>query len=686
MKKAEPHLINREISWLHFNERVLQEAADPTNPVLERIRFLSIFSSNLDEFFRVRVATVKRMFGLKKKAIDSFDASPENVLNEINDLVIQMRNHFEVVFDGVLKELKEKNIFLLNEKELDPEQGEFVQHFFRENVRNNLFPIKLRNLSDPSRIRDKSIYHAVVLSDTKKKKKTNYALIEIPTESVGRFLILPKKGNSHFIILLDDIIRYCLKEIFHTLGYNRFSAYTFKLTKDAELDIDNDISKSFSELMTESLKRRKKGQAVRFIFDETMPKALLEALIEKLKVKSKDGIIPGTRYHNSKDFIRFPNVGSKKLEFPELNILLHPRLEAKNSIFDSIRKNDILLHYPYQSFQYIIDLLREASLDTNVVSVKMILYRLALNSSIVNALVNAARNGKQVTVFIEIQARFDEEANIHYLKILQEEGVRIIQGVPGMKVHAKLCLIKRKEGKKYISYANIATGNFNEKTARQYCDDSLLTSDLRITHEVNEVFEFLEKKFTSKTFSHLLVSPLFMRKQISELIRHEIKQAAKGLKAEICMKMNSLVDPDIAKLLLEAGNAGVKVKLIIRGASVLLGNISGFSENIEVVSIVDRFLEHSRIFIFHNGGKERVYISSADIMTRNLDHRIEVACPIYDKHLIKEIKDILQFQLRDNVKARSQSLVINAFKKTDNIRIRSQEEIYKYLQTKEKRK
>jgi len=682
MKKTEKSpVVNRETSWLHFNGRVLQEAADERNPLIERLKFLGIFSNNRDEFFRVRVATLTRMIKVDRLH-HSLNLNPRKTLKEINDIVVSQEKDFIRIYQEIVDELRVQNIFIINETQLTERQGILIRKYFQEEVRVFLFPMMISNLKDMSSLRDKSIYLAVTLKKNE-SAKADYALIELPTKTLSRFFILPQSGRRKFIILLDDIIRYCLSDIFSVFGYDSFSAHTVKFTRDAELDIDTDVSKSFLEIMTESLKQRKRGNAVRFVYDSSIPDALLRTIIKRLDIRKDDPIRGGGRYHNFKDFMKFPNLGSKTLENVPLVPLRHRDLPPNASILAVIRKKDIMLHYPYQSFQYIIDLLREVSIDPRVRSIKMTIYRAAKNSSVINALINAARNGKYVTVFMELQARFDEEANISYTEQLQEEGVKVIQGIPGFKVHSKLILIRRKENNKDLFYANIGTGNFNEDTANVYADDSLLTSNEKITADVANAFHQMEANYRPMKYKTLVVAPFLMRNHFLHLLNNEIRNAGMGKKAWAIIKLNNLVDDTIIKKLYKASQAGVKIKLIIRGICVLIPGQPGLSENIEAIAIVDRFLEHSRVMVFANGGDPQYYITSADWMVRNFDNRIEVACPIYSKEIQHELMDMLKIQLSDNVKAR----IIgpgeaNTYKKTNGSAVQSQLEIYDYFKKK----
>ncbi|MCU0435348.1 MAG: polyphosphate kinase 1 [Bacteroidia bacterium] len=644
--------INRDISWLSFNERVLQEAEDDANPLIERLRFLGIYSNNRDEFFRVRVATLKRMGKLGRKAESVLGAPPDMLLSQIQKRVVAASHRFDRIYNKILAELEKHHIHIIDETELTKAQGEFVTNFFRNKVMPSLFPIMLDNAPQFPYLRDRSTYLVVRMIAAGLEAKPKYALIEVPADAISRFVVLPQGGIEQYVMLLDDVIRFCLSEVFPGYDPKRISAYTIKLTRDAELDLDTDVSKSFLEKMSGGLKKRKKGIPVRFVYDKQMPADMLKFLLRQLKVIRTDNIIPGSRYHNFKDFIRFPDLGHPELIWPVHEPLRHPRLIRGESMFDVIREKDLILHYPYQTFDHVIDLLREASIDPKVKKIQITVYRVASNSNIVNALINAVKNGKEVVAVMELQARFDEENNIYWANKLQEEGARVIFGVPGIKVHSKLFLITRREEGKLINYAHIGTGNMNESTAKIYTDKSLITADKRITDELVKVFEFYHNNLKPGQYKHLLVSPFTMRRKLEALIQFETDEAKKGRKASMLLKMNNLVDLDMINSLYEASRAGVQITLIIRGTCSLIPGVKGVSENIKAISIVGRYLEHTRVFIFHHGGDEKYFISSADWMTRNLDHRSEVAVPIYDADSQKELKEILELQLRDNRKAR----------------------------------
>ncbi len=681
-KKGEK-FINRELSWLSFNERVLQEAADPAVPIFERLRFLGIFSNNLDEFFRVRVATIKRIlkYGGSPKAV--LGGSPKTILTQIQKIGTDQHIRFDNIYKGILIELEQKyKIHKLNERTLNEEQGEFVKTYFQEKIRSALTPIMLNSLSRFPKLQDKTIYFAIKLSrhDT---GEVQYALMEIPTSIVPRFLVLPETKGRKFFILLDDVIRYNLGDIFHIFKFDKIEAYTIKVTLDAELDIDNDVSKSFIELISKSLKKREVASPVRLVYDQKIPTDLFSFIIENIRLTEEENIIAGARYHNFKDFMNFPDFGIMEGKYPGLPQLIHRNIKQGTSMFPQIAKRDIMLLYPYHSFHHFSDLLREAAIDPKVKSIKITLYRVAEDSTVVNALINALKNGKDVTAVVELQARFDEHTNIYWANKLSEEGANVIYGVKGLKIHAKLCLITRKEGKKTVHYANIGTGNYNEETAKIYSDHSLFTCDPRLTKDVSAMFEFFDNNLEIGKYKHLIVAPFAMRKRLTKLINNEIKNAKAKKPAYIYLKLNSLVDPDMIKKLYDASKAGVKIKLIVRGICSLIPGRKGLSENIVAISIVDRFLEHSRIYIFCSSGDEKYFISSADWMTRNLDHRSEVTCPLYDKEIQSEIRDVFNMQFADNMKARIlEEDQLNRYVRNNRKPLRSQEEIYNYFRHK----
>ncbi len=674
--------LSREISWLSFNERVLQEAEDKTVPPIERLRFLGIFSNNLDEFFKVRVATVKRMADFGKESEILLGESPKKLFSRIHEIVLKQIFRFNEAYLKILEILEKHNVILVNENELSTEQGRFVKEYFHKRVQPHLVPLMLNKKSDFPHLRDKSIYLAVKLFVKAKNADPIYSIIEIPSSVVPRFLLLPASAKKKSIILLDDVIRYCLSDIYHIYAPEKVEAYTIKLTRDAELDIDNDISQSLIENLSKSLKNRKRGAPVRLIYDELIPSDLHKFITNKLNIDKKDVLMPGGRYHNFKDFMNFPDIGNSKLEYKSMPPLPHHEIQANESILKRIKKKDILLHYPYQSYSHFIDLLREAAIDPEVVSIKIALYRVAKkHSQVINALINAARNGKAVTVLLELQARFDESNNIFWSDALKDFGVKVLFGVPGLKVHSKLCLIERNENGKLVAYANIGTGNYNEETAKVYSDISILTADANITTEVNNLFTFFEHNYLPFKYKHLILSPFSMRTWFTHHLNREIRNAKAGKEAYIILKLNNIMDAEVIDKLYMASNAGVKIKIIVRGVCSLIPGIPELSDNIEVISIIDRFLEHSRIYVFCNDEEPEYFISSADLMTRNIDHRIEVTCPIYDSTIKRHLKNILDIEWKDNVKARIiDEQQQNNYRETrSRLKHRSQFEIYKYF-------
>lgn len=672
--------IPKEISWLSFNARVMQEAENSDVPLIERIKFLGIYSNNLDEYFRVRVATLKRLAQVGKQAIDILGYDPKEVLPKIHDIVLEQRGKFEYIYSKIQSELEKENIFMLNEEELDKEQDELVHVYFQRKVRPKIMPIMISSPGDIPDLKDESIYFAVCFT-THDSKKEKYAIIELPTKILPRFFVLPEKGNKKFLILLDDVIRLGLRDTFSVFDLKEIKAYTIKLTKDAELDIHDDISESYVENVKNSLHRRKQGSPVRFLYDQNIPHSFLNLLMKRFHFKSHDAVIPGGRYHNFKDWIKFPDMGKKNLKYESLKVFRHPKLKDKASILASIKKQDIMLYYPYHTFDHFIDLLREASIDPKVKRIYLTLYRVAKESNVINALINAKRNGKEVIVLVELQARFDEEANISWSKKMHAENIRVIYGVPGLKVHSKLCLIERTENGRPVNYAGIGTGNFNEDTAKVYTDHMLLTADKKLTFDVKKIFNLFKLNYRRDRFNHLILSPFYLRNHLTRFIRKEIKNAQEGKDAWIKLKINNLVDKDIIALLYDASKAGVKIQLIVRGMFSLVAGKKKVSDNIEAIGVVDRFLEHTRFFIFCNDNDPKYFISSADWMTRNIDRRIEVTCPIYDKTIQKEVLKIFDIQWKDNVKARVLDEDLkNVYRKTKSKKNhRSQYEVWEYF-------
>ncbi|MBE4047560.1 polyphosphate kinase 1 [Vibrio parahaemolyticus] len=682
---AEKLYIEKELSWLSFNERVLQEAADKTVPLIERIRFLGIFSNNLDEFYKVRFADVKRRILINQERGGSDNS--KRLLSKMQAKALKLNEQFDELYSELIREMARRRIFLVNEHQLDEAQEKWITKYFRKEVMPHITPLLMKDEIDVLQfLKDEYAYIAVELH---KEDHSQYALIEIPTDHLPRFVMVPEqKGKRRkTIILLDNIIRYCLDELFKGFfDYDELAGYAMKMTRDAEYDLRNEIEYSLLEQMSAGVNQRLTAMPVRFVYEREMPQEMLDFLCSKLRISNYDNLIPGGRYHNFKDFIAFPNVGREYLENKPMPPMKCADFEGYANSFEAIKAKDILLYYPYHTFDHIGELVRQASFDPKVLSIKINIYRVAKDSRLMNSLIDAVHNGKNVTVVVELQARFDEEANIEWSKVLTEAGVHVIFGAPGLKIHSKLLMISRREGDDIIRYAHIGTGNFHEKTARIYTDFSLLTADQEITNEVRNVFGYIENPYRPVKFNHLMVSPRNSRTQIYRLIDNEIANAKAGKKAGLTIKVNNLVDKGIVTRLYAASNAGVKINMIIRGMCALVPGIEGVSENIRIISIVDRFLEHPRVVITHNDGDPQVYISSADWMTRNIDHRIEVAAPVRDPRLKQRIIDITNIHFTDTVKARlidkemSNSYVPRGNRK----KVRSQVAIYDYLKNIEK--
>ncbi len=678
------NIIIRDISWLSFNGRVLQEAADPTVPLRERIRFLGIFSNNLDEFFRVRVGTLKRMVQLGAKANNMhLEAAPDKILEKINVKIIQQQNEFNRIWNEILEELKKEKIFLVNDTQLNEDQQKYVLNYFNDQIRSNIIPLMIESIQSFPTLNDKSIYLACKLTKKDGSIPQKFALVSVPVRRLPRFVILPPTHHGKYIILLEDIIRFCLPHIFSLFGHDTFSSHIIKVTRDAEIDIDNDVTTSFIQKIEKGLKNRKKGKPVRFIFDKDIDPALLAYLLKRLELSSNDNIQSGGRIHNFKDFMNFPDVVFETKN-PRKKPFIHPLLQNVNSVTNVVMEKDIMLNFPYHSFDSVIDLLREAAISPNVISIKVTCYRLASNSKVINALTNAVRNGKQVTAVLELRARFDEEANLEWKNDLEDAGVKVLIGLPNLKVHAKICLIKQRVQNHTVHYGFVSTGNLNEKTATVYSDHCLLTSDRNIMADVNRIFTYLENPKSIqplKDCTQLLASPVTMRKQLTQLIDKEIKAAQDHKHASIIVKLNSLSDEKLILKLYDAARCGVKIKMVVRGIFCMYSENKKFKKKVNAISIVDEYLEHARVMIFHHDGKEKVYISSADWMVRNIDHRVEAACPVLDKQIQQELKEIINIQLSDNVKARILNNGLdNEYVNGKNGKpIRSQIEIYNYL-------
>ena len=684
--------IDREKSWLAFNARVLQEAGDDSVPLLDRLRFLGIFSNNLDEFFRVRFAAIRRLSlsGISGEKVLG-GISSQQLLQEITQIVIQQQSESLRILNIIQKKLEAENIFIINENQILEEHENFIKDYFIQTISPALVTIILNDLAEFPLLKDTSGYLAVklvmkpvhskrsLLNLTKPKQEITYAVIEIP-KSFNRFLVLPPKEGKNYIILLDDVIRHNLSSIFNIFDYESISANMIKITRDAQLEIDSDLSKSMMEKIATSVKDRRIGEPVRFVYDKEISKDTLKFFLSKMNIHETDSVIPGGRYHNRRDYMSFPNLGRYDLLYKTNEPLPVCGLSLEGSMLEKISKKDYLINAPYQSFSYLIKFLREAALDPKVTSIKITLYRLAKNSQIISSLINAAKNGKKVTVQIELQARFDEASNIYYAEQMQTEGIHLIFGIKGLKVHSKICVIERIQDGKLKRYGLVSTGNFNESTAKIYTDVTLFTCHEQILKDINKVFDFFDVNFRVYRYKHLIVSPHYTRSRFYKLIDREINNAIIGNEAYIKLKMNSLSDYDMIDKLYDASRAGVKIQLLVRGICSLIPGIKGMSENIEAISIVDNYLEHARVFIFANNGDPDVFISSADFMTRNIDARVEVTCPIYDMDIKKELIDAFDTGWKGNVKARYHSDKLdNKYRvRGNNPVFRAQLETYNY--------
>ena len=688
-KNLDYKYIDREKSWLAFNARVLQEASDENVPLLDRLRFLGIFSNNLDEFFRVRFAAIRRLSlsGISGEKV-LMGISANQLVKDITEIVIEQQTESLRILKIIEDKLQAENILIIDESQITSEQENFIKDFFIQKVSPALVTIILNDLAEFPVLKDTLGYLAVklvmkpepkVLGVVKPKKEIRYAVIEIP-KSINRFVVLPSEDEKQYVILIDDVIRHNLSSLFNIFDYESISAHMIKITRDAQLDIDSDMSKSMLEKIATSVKDRRIGEPVRFVYDQSIGKDTLKFFLTNMGIDASDSIIPGGRYHNRRDFMDFPNLGRFDLLYEPKVPLPVEGLSLDGSILNKIAKKDYLVNAPYQSFSYIIKFLREAALDPKVQSIKITLYRLSKNSQIVSSLINAAKNGKKVTVQIELQARFDEASNISYAELMQEEGINLIFGVKGLKVHSKICLVERLEDEEIKRYGFVSTGNFSESSAKIYTDVTLFTSDSKILKDMSKVFEFFEVNYRVHRYKHLIVSPHYTRSRFVKLIDREIKNASEGKPAYINLKMNSLSDYKMIDKLYEASNAGVKIKLIIRGICCLVPGLKNYSENIEAISIVDNYLEHSRVFIFGNNNNPEIFISSADFMTRNVDGRVEVTCPIYDEDIKRELIDNFDLGWQGNVKARLHShLLDNKYRQRGNKPVfRAQLETYNY--------
>jgi polyphosphate kinase len=676
------NFINRELSWLDFNERVLQEAESIDNPLIERIRFLGIYSNNLDEFYRVRYATLARLLKVKgKKNEYSRYFKPQEIVEKINFRVKVLQERQDGIFRNIISELSNHNIFLLKETDLTEQiHKDYIMKYYNEILRPNIYPIMIYSLNTYGVFKDSSVYLAIhmryVAETANNKKKEDFALIEIP-DSIERIVVLPEIGDKKFIMFVDDIVRYFLPRIFKFFHYNNFTAYSLKITRDAELNIDNDISKSLMELISEKIDERERGIPVRMVVDGDIPNKLLSLVLKKFNIDPKATIVKGQRYHNIRDLMDFPDLGLDELVFKPLEPIAHKVFINSKSLIETFKKKDQLICLPYQSFYNLLDILREASIDPKVKSIKITIYRTGRNSSVMNALMNAARNGKKVTVFLELQARFDEENNIYWSNLLQKEGIKVIHSDPGIKVHCKLLLIKRLENEKLVYYAGLNTGNFNFYTSKVYTDFIILTKDDMIARDVNNVFELLESNFKKPDFSKVIVSPFNMRDFIHTQLDNLIDSYYNGYPASAIIKLNHIVDEEIIEHVYKAAKIGVKFNFIVRTTCCM----KPIYPTIAIRSIVGRFLEHARILYFDfNKNKDELYLSSADWMPRNMDHRIEVTYPVLDKNIKKLLYDVLQLQLSDNQKARHVNNHFNNQIVSNNMPpLNSQMAIYEYL-------
>lgn len=675
-KKVDKYYLPRDISWMYFNRRILQEAMKERVPLLERVTFLGIYSNNLDEFFRVRVATQSRIAEYDEKVAHAEQEEAVQLIKQINKLNNKYSKEYERAIEEVTLELEKENLCLINNTQLDEEQQQFIISFYQHRLNGFISPVWLNAVRQLANETDENIYLAVKMK--KEGRKTGeYAIIELPVALVGRFIRLPDKDDKSYLMYLDDVIRYCLPLIFSGMDYKYFEAYSFKFTKDAEMEIDNDLRNSILQKISKGVKSRKRGEPLRVIYDAEMPKDLLKRVLNKLNLDKLDTVLGGGKYHNHKDLMRFPDCGREDLKYPAWPPILKKELSGDVSMLELIRQKDRFIHVPYHSFDSYIKVLQEAAIHKDVRRIKTTLYRLAKDSKVVKALINAARNGKKVTVVIELLARFDEASNIDWSKKMQEAGIHVIFGVEGLKVHSKITHISMKSG---ADIACISTGNFHEGNARTYTDYMLMTASRNIVREVSAVFDFIERPYSPIHFKELLVSPNEMKRKFIHLINEEIKNKQTGKPAYIMIKINHITDPMIVKKLYEASSHGIPVDLLVRGNCSLITGIPGVSDTIRINGIIDRYLEHSRIFIFANGGDEKVFIGSADWMPRNLDNRIEVVAPVYDPGIKADLKRVIEYGLKDTFQGR----IVDGtgenrpWTTEDKLPFRSQEELYRY--------
>lgn len=676
-KKEKPYL-ERDISWMYFNRRILQEATRSHVPLLERMAFLGIYSNNLDEFFRVRVASQSRIAECMDKSAAKEREKAKKLLKQIGKLNARYVKDYEEAVSSVTEDLKKENIYLVSNSEVTPEQLQFIQSFYKEKLNGLIVPVWFSAVKLLDYENDENIYLAVKVSKNGNKPMADYAFLELPVNICGRFVQLPDHENKSYLMYLDDVIRCCLPLVFEGLGYDKYEAYAFKFTRDAEMEIDNDLRTGTLQKISKGVKSRKKGEPLRVIYDNNMPKDLLKRVLKKLELDSLDTVIESGRYQNHKDLMKFPDCGHSNLKYPKWPPILKKELDGLESLLKKIQEKDRFIHVPYHNFDSFIRVLQEAAVSKQVTSIKITLYRLAKESKVVKALIGAARNGKKVTVVIELLARFDEASNINWSKKMQDAGIKVIFGVEGLKVHSKITHIEMKSGP---DIAYISTGNFHEGNAKMYTDCMLMTAYPKIVKDVNQVFEFIERPYTQIRFKELLVSPNEMKNKFVTLINNEIKNKKAGKPAYIKIKINHITDPIMVEKLYEASEAGVDIDLVVRGNCSLITNVPDVSTHIRIHGIIDRYLEHSRIFIFANGGEEKIYLGSADWMPRNLDHRIEVITPVYDPAIKGEMKRIVEYGLKDTLQGRivdgaGDNLLWS--EETEEAPFRSQEALYNY--------
>jgi len=676
--------LNREVSWLAFNGRVLQEALDPRVPLLDRLSFLAIFSSNLEEFFRVRVASLRSLLRLKKKKLKKLGFSPRRLLRDIHFIVTTQQEMYGTALRGrLLPELETHGVFFLTNRNLSPEQAAFLHQYSLDRVRPHLEPKVLQDKAQPPFLKAGRVYLVAELwprvETSLGPERPSYGIVEVPTQHLPRFVLVPGEGQN--VLFLDDVIRLSLPGCFPDFEVG--SAYAVTLSRDADLYLEDEFEGDLVDKIRKSLEKRDTGLPSRFLYDLQAPYALVSFMKDHLALDDDD-LVPGGRYHNLQDFFQFPRPHRlAHLARPDLDPLPHPTLDGSPSILEAVRTQDRILHFPYQSYRYVMDFLKEAARDPQVRRLWITLYRVAEDSEVVRTLMEAARRGAEVTAFVEVKARFDEARNLRWAGEMEEAGVRVFYSKPGIKVHAKIALVSRDEDGGQRDYACLGTGNFNESTARVYADHMLLTADPRITDDLKQVFRFLWQEEESPTFHHLLVAPFNLREGFSELIQNEIRTAQAGGIAGVALKMNSLEDTDMMDMIYQAGAAGVRVNLLVRGICRIRPELPGLGENIKGRSIVDRFLEHARIFRFVNAGTPRLFLSSADMMKRNLDRRVEVAFPVYDASAREELEHLLHLQLSDNTKARildPDQLNHYARRKVGEPRVEAQEDFYRWLE------